>query len=71
MVCTHMEELVIHCLVILHLEMKMARELLVGRHAVPLREIAGILALLFVILVLPVPMSDVSSLSQLAVLVAG
>ena len=66
----HVEELVIHCLAILHLEMKMAREL-VGRHAVPLREIAGILALLFVILVLPVPMSDVSSLSQLAVLVAG
>lgn len=70
-VCMHVEELVIHCLVIPHLEMKLARELLAGRHVVPLREIAGILALHFVILMLLVLMSDVSSLSQLVALVAG
>jgi hypothetical protein len=67
----HVEELVIHRLVIPLLELKLAQELLVGRHAVPLGEIAGILALHLVILMLLVLMSDVSSLSQLLALAAG
>lgn len=56
-VCMHVAELVTHHLVILlRLELKQVQELLVGRHVVPLEEIADTLALHFVILPLLVLM---------------
>lgn len=67
----HVAELVIHRLVMLHVEVKQVQEHHVGRRAVLLEEIADILALQFVILLYLVLMSDASSLSRLLALVPG